>query len=336
VRHSGTIAAMRSLALEAIGILLLACGTSQESPPGVAAQGGSAGQAGTTTAGGAAGEAGVGGASNAAGTSHAEGGVDADGSAGAAQPTPSPKKGVGTWFMKDVDANLSEVNVSWWYAWGASPAQQAITSVIPFVPMIWDETHVNAQELAEVQKHGSVLLGFNEPDHTDQADMTVQQALDLWPQLVATNMRLGSPATAENPANAGSWLDQFMSSANSKGYRVDFICVHWYGANFDTSTAIDELQSYLEGVHDHFGLPIWITEYSLINWTNSQKFPSWSQQAAFATASVAMLEMLPYVERYAWFAMPPFSDDPSETIYLYDETAAITATGVAYRAAGVL
>jgi hypothetical protein len=127
-----------------------------------------------------------------------------------------------------------------------------------------------------------------------------------------------------------------MTGADSKGYRVDFICVHWYGASFDTPTAVDELRSYLEGVHDRFGLPIWITEYSLIDWTSPPKFPSWSQQAAFATASVAMLESLPYVERYAWFAMPRYSDDPGETIYLDDETTGITATGVAYRAAGLL
>jgi hypothetical protein len=264
-----------------------------------------------------------------------EAGSGTDGSPEAASG-PSLKKGVGTWFMKSVDANLTDLQLSWWYAWGPSPAAQTINSTVPFVPMIWDESHVTAQELAEAKKHGSVLLGFNEPDHTDQADMTVAQALELWPELMATGMRLGSPATAENPAVSGSWLDQFMKGAKDKDHRVDFICVHWYGADFETAAAVEQLRGYLQGVHDHFGLPIWLTEYSLINWMSTPKFPTWAQQAAFAAASVAMLETLAFVERYAWFSMPPYSDDVSETIYLYDESGAITKTGEAYKAAGVL
>jgi len=68
-------------------------------------------------------------------------------------------------------------------------------------------------------------LGFNEPDHPDQANMTVQQALDLWPHLTATGMRVGSPATAADPSSSGSWLEQFMDGAKARGYRVDFVCV---------------------------------------------------------------------------------------------------------------
>ena len=55
--------------------------------------------------------------------------------------------------------------------------------------------------------------------------MTVQQALDLWPHLTATGMRVGSPATAADPSSSGSWLEQFMDGAKARGYRVDFVCV---------------------------------------------------------------------------------------------------------------
>ena len=41
-----------------------------------------------------------------------------------------------------------------------------------------------------------MLLGFNEPDLAEQANMTVEKALELWPRLEATGMRLGSPAVA--------------------------------------------------------------------------------------------------------------------------------------------
>jgi hypothetical protein len=74
----------------------------------------------------------------------------------------------------------------------------------------------------------SPLLGFNEPDGEKQANLTVQQALDLWPMLEKTNRRLGSPATV-NPAN--EWMTKFMVGAKQKSCRVDFVCVHWYRGN---------------------------------------------------------------------------------------------------------
>ena len=62
-----------------------------------------------------------------------------------------------------------------------------------------------------------------------QANMSPGQALSLWPQLEATGMRLGSPAVADDGATPGGWLDQFMSGAAARGYRVNFITLHWYG-----------------------------------------------------------------------------------------------------------
>jgi hypothetical protein len=44
--------------------------------------------------------------------------------------------------------------------------------------MIWDEQDVNSTALAQAKASGATtLLGFNEPDHTGQANMSVEQAL---------------------------------------------------------------------------------------------------------------------------------------------------------------
>jgi hypothetical protein len=57
-----------------------------------------------------------------------------------------------------------------------------------------NEMFVKPKELELVKESGSVLLVFNEPDRPDQANMTVVEALNLWPQLMATLpfSRLGS------------------------------------------------------------------------------------------------------------------------------------------------
>ena len=85
---------------------------------------------------------------------------------------------------------IAEINVSWFYTWQPYPMRITQPDRVEFVPMIWGETFVEPKQLELAKKNGSVLLGFNEPDLPDQANMTVQQALDLWPHLTATGMRV--------------------------------------------------------------------------------------------------------------------------------------------------
>ena len=96
----------------------------------------------------------------------------------------SPKKGVGAWDFPHVDKAIAEINVSWFYTWQPHTMRITKPDRVEFVPMIWGETFVEPKQLELAKKSGSVLLGFNEPDLPDQANMTVQQALDLWPHLM--------------------------------------------------------------------------------------------------------------------------------------------------------
>jgi hypothetical protein len=241
----------------------------------------------------------------------------------------SAKKGVSTWEFSGVGAALRDVKAAWYYNWAAGPTNQA-GSTAEFVPMIWGPGSVTAANLNKAKASGTVLLGFNEPDFAQQANLTVERALDLWPQLQATGLRLGSPAPAINGAKAGDWLDRFMTGAKARGYRVDFIALHWYGSDFSTA-AVGHLRSYLQAVYDRYHLPIWLTEYALINFGGGQKFPSPDQQAAFVTASTTMLAGLSFVQRYAWFALP--ADDGSSGCGLYRAGPQITPVGQAFKQA---
>jgi hypothetical protein len=193
--------------------------------------------------------------------------------------------------------------------------------------MIWGPGSVTRKQLERVRKEGHTLLGFNEPDLASQSNMTVAQALHLWPRLMKTGMRLGSPAVAGGAATPGSWLDQFMSGAAAAHYRVNFITLHWYGQDFNTSDAVSQLQSYIASVWDRYHKPIWLTEFALWRF-NPTAFPSPRQQAAFVTAATAMLEQLPYVWRYAWFALPRGRRDG--TTGLFRPGAIPTVTGRAF------
>jgi len=247
----------------------------------------------------------------------------------------SPKKGVGTWYFPSVNRTIIDVNVSWYYTWQPYTMQISRPHGVEFVPMIWNQTFVKPKELELAKQSGSVLLGFNEPDKSDQANMTVEEALKLWPELMATGLRLGSPATAANPSLPGSWLERFMNGARARGYRVDFLAVHWYGNKFAVDEAINSLKDFLVAAYHKLQLPIWLTEYSLIRWSEPPVYPSWQQQAEFAAKSVEMLETLPFVERYAWFSLPPWKKDGSDTNALYYQNGEPTPVGIVYRRAAL-
>jgi hypothetical protein len=237
------------------------------------------------------------------------------------------KKGVGVWAFSGVRSALAKSGVSWYYTWSVLHRGTKAPPGVAFVPMIWGARSVNAWQLRKARHEGHILLGFNEPDLPAQANMTVSQALGYWPRLMKTGMRLGSPAVAGGGATPGGWLDQFMSGAAQLHYRVNFITLHWYGADFVTADAVSQLKSYIQAVWARYHKPIWLTEFALWRFGPSV-FPTYSQQAAFVKAATTMLQRLPYVWRYAWFALP--ADSADGTTGLFRHGAVATPTGRAF------
>jgi hypothetical protein len=248
-------------------------------------------------------------------------------------PASNAKKGVAAWAFPGAAQALARSRASWYYTWSATPAGGiASPRGVRFVPLIWGAANVNAGTLSQVRGEGHYLLSFNEPDMGGQANMSPGQALSLWPQLEATGMRLGSPAVAADGATPGGWLDQFMSGAAARGYRVDFITLHWYGADFSTGPAVSQLESYLQAVHARYHKPIWLTEFALANFGASPQTPGRGQQAAFLTAATAMLQRLSYVQRYAWYGLEATPADGSMGLFRSGPVA--TTVGRAFQAAG--
>src|SRR2546421_6719521 len=173
--------------------------------------------------------------------------------------TASPKKGVSAWYFNGVTPALRDVRAAWYYTWGSDSGRIVAPQGVEFVPMIWGAKSVDQATLGRVRTQGRALLGFNEPDFASQANMSVEQALVLWPQLMATGLRLGSPAPATGAADPGGWLDRFIAGAAARGYRVDFIALHWYGSGF-SSHAPDPLRGYLDATYRRDPKPILLPE----------------------------------------------------------------------------
>ena len=238
-------------------------------------------------------------------------------------------KGVCVWAFSGVNIALKQSRATWYLTWSTTHHGIVTPRGIQFVPMIRAAANVTSADLAQAEHSGPVLLTFNEPDLKTQANMTVSSALSLWPRLMATKLQLASPAVATGAATPGGWLDRFMQGAKKRHFRVNFIAVHWYGSDFQAGAAVAQLRTYLSSVYRRYGLPVWLTEYALTDFTPTGPiYPTGAQQAAFVTASVRMLDGLGFVRRYAWFALPAPSSGPSTGLFAPGPVE--TAVGAAF------
>lgn len=203
-------------------------------------------------------------------------------------------------------ANEIELTGStWYYSWSSDKKTMDNQEYVP----IKQNAHWPSTDAIDGRKHVSHVLGYNEPDRPDQANMTVEQAIEGWPGLMKTGLRLGAPAIADN----FNWLYNFMAECDKRNYRIDYVAIHSYwggpgGAlNVLTDGKVDVNKWYnkLKEVHDRTQRPIWITEWNNgANWTNETYWSNdttiqQSQQKEVIEKILHMLDTCSFVERYS-------------------------------------
>ncbi|MEI8311997.1 MAG: glycosyl hydrolase, partial [Verrucomicrobiota bacterium] len=218
-----------------------------------------------------------------------------------------------------------------YYNWRPFPKIASVPGV-EFVPMFWNAGDLTPENLATVNLSDAThVLGFNEPDMCGQANMTPEECMEAWPKLMALRQRLGTPAPATS-----SWLEKFMPEANQRGLRVDFVCVHRY-PDISDPNAVGDIEAMLQDVHRKYGLPVWLTECGAADvsaWHQPQlSKPTPKMAQDFLKKLLAMLERLPFVERYAWFSERVGEEYALGTIF-YPRSSRITPLGKIYRDGG--
>jgi hypothetical protein len=183
-----------------------------------------------------------------------------------------------------------------------------------------------ANVAGQAKNHGiTELLGLNEPDAKAQDNMSVAEALDMWPRLMETGLRLGSPGCVHPDKD---WMVEFMKGVEERKLRVDFVCVHSYGGP-DAKALVRRLEK-IRGMYDR---PLWITELGVGDWkAKSVEENQYSPEVVedFLRAILPMLDGLDFLERYAWF--PAGQNNPDlGTGALFDEQGALTPLGEIYR-----
>lgn len=210
-------------------------------------------------------------------------------------PTNTPFKGV----ANSPASEIAALGASWCYNWGTTPQASDCGDPL-FVPMVWGDGDVAGAIQAIGTAGYDTVLGFNEPNKSDQANMTVARAIELWPTLTSNpNIRVGSPAVSDD---GRAWLEDFMSQAQQNGLRVDFVAMHWYGWNAGSCTA-----GSLEGAVNwasQWGLPVWVTEFGCMGSSN----PDEQTLLNFFDTAIPMLQGKLLVERYAWYPWNTYND----------------------------
>ncbi|MFM0735951.1 glycoside hydrolase family protein [Paraburkholderia xenovorans] len=262
----------------------------------------------------------------------------------AASSAPNPilaknsKRGIAFDLASPADFAAVASGVSWWYNWGSAPnaavpADYRTRYGMDFLPMLWNGSFNTNDIIAYLTANPSIkyMLVLNEPNLTDQSDMTPSQAAALWPQyeyiaaqtgvkIVGPAMNWGTLPGYEDPV---VWLDEFYAdyrAANgNRDPQIDYLAFHWY--DYGLASQLDRL--------DKYGKQIWVTEFA--NWhsqLDGAQVDTLAAQEAQMQDMVATCESRSDVFRYAWFT-GRLSPDPHYTSLLAAD-GQLTALGAEY------
>lgn len=248
----------------------------------------------------------------------------------------SAKRGVAFSFTQVTDLPLLSPYISWDYNWGNTPTDEAAlwfdSNEMDFCPMCWNGSYNPDRIRAFVAAHPKTkyLLAFNEPNLTDQANMTPAQAAAIWTPVVELakelNLKLVSPAmnygTLAGYNDPIKWLDEFFAQPNVDVNDIYAISIHCY------MSSTSAVQDYVEKFYK-YNKPIWMTEFCA--WDPVPG--SVTTQMDYLCTVLNYLETNPNVERYAWFiprSSAKVDSAPFMQLLTHDYPADLTDLGKMY------
>jgi hypothetical protein len=210
-----------------------------------------------------------------------------------------PKKGSAGYEGSPYQGELA---TGWAYNYDDNTAASEPAS-FDFVPMIYDATYWESLGDAQARDAGwlagaapAYLLCCNEPDNASQANLSTNDVIGMWPQIQALNLPLVGPGT-QNTEDA--WENNFYSLIAANNYRVDYAAVHEYVPP-NAASLISDCYS----VYTAYGHPVWLTEFSPVDWSNTR---AWSENDDYNFLAEFMwqAENQNWLARYSVF---PFSN----------------------------
>lgn len=238
----------------------------------------------------------------------------------------SDKKGIG---IADLTAKerVNALKVKWYYTWTPYPIENL--KDIEFVPMIWGGKRTK-EHMEVIKSYIKVkyLLFLNEPDRTDQANMTVEEAIEVLKEVQNLAEEISSPACA---GGVNKWCQEFLEIAKKNNLKISFLALHFYGPP-NTKAFLEKIDK----IYERYRMPIWITEFAVADWDAKRfgKKNRYSEEEVlrFMQEVLPELEKRDYIVRYAWFGAGKNCQKLEEirTSCLFDEEGNLTLIGHFY------
>jgi autotransporter-associated beta strand protein len=217
------------------------------------------------------------------------------------------------------DIAPGRLDARWHYNWNNSLTSPLDWEYVPIRQQRWWPDYPNQK------RESTHVLGYNEPDnpvedaYTSLGNGSVDAAIAAWPELLASGLRLGSPAVTDGGL---AWLYEFIDKADAAKLRVDFVAVHFYRCGYSAQ----QLYDWLYAIHLRTGRKLWVTEFNNgANWTSCAD-PTFAQNATAIASFIEMMDNAPFIERYAVYSAV------EDVRRMVDTAGNLTPAGVNYQA----
>lgn len=230
-------------------------------------------------------------------------------------------KGLG-WSSLAGNADISHFvtpDVAFVYTWSADCPDDYKKLGLQCGVMLWGEKMLT--EFRKNRGSATILMGMNEVNQDDQADMTVSAGVKMWDEEICPYSKgklLVSPSTNQAPSG-DAWIKSWLPQVKCQ---PDVIAVHWYG--LDSAAMIAQLKQW----NTDYNKPLWITEFACQDY--SGKNQPCKNPMAFMKDIVAFCEATSWVHGYFAFGLKEKLGHLDPANRLMNSEGAITDLGKAF------
>lgn len=203
---------------------------------------------------------------------------------------------------------------SWSYNWGYGGENEYEYG--QYLPMQWAGIGSSTAGILREQPkwyrraNQTTVLGFNEPNLPDQANMTEETAAYQWPRMERMRLPLGGPC----PSNyQGSWRTAYEAMAAERGFRTEYMTMHWYSTSGAAQGSPDELINNMQSLYNTYGKPILLTEFSTRNFNGTLETWSRNHNYNFLAEFMWRAESLSWLKGWSLYEWAMYGGDPATT-----------------------
>lgn len=173
----------------------------------------------------------------------------------------------------------------------------------------------------------TILEGFNEPSHTDQSNIPVDDAIYSWTRMEAAKMPIASPAPDWFGNSWMSGSNGFWNNMTAQGMRCDYFAFHLYRTNLGT----DGFMNSISSAYNRYQRPLMITEWGWVNWNGPAPWSDKEIYTQFAEVLYRM-ELVSYLARYTVFLFDNGWKNGSPSALLQSDDLTLKPLGILYAA----